>query len=232
MSRSGSTVVVGADRGIGRSIAESLERSGEPVFRVGDDLDLTDPVAVADALAAARRTGPVGRLVLCWLPSASFRVRPIVDLDEGSWDEMGERALRAAFVVLQAAHGAIADGGRVIVVLPTIGSVGVSGLVPVCSAVEGIRVMAKSMARRWGARSITVNTIEVDLEGFLLGDRDADAGSEVPAVPAVPVLGTPALPPGSVVDDVLAVITLLDAAEADAITGTLFVADRGTVMLP
>jgi hypothetical protein len=51
-------------------------------------------------------------------------------------------------------------------------------------------------------------------------------------VPVVPVLGQPALPPGSAVDDVLGLIDMLAMPAAAAITGALLVADRGTVMQP
>ena len=88
--------------------------------------------------------------------------------------------------------------------------------------------MAKAVARRWGVRSITVNTIEVDLSAFMLGDAEA---TDV-VVPQVPVLGQPALPPSSAVDDVLGLVDMLATPAAGAITGALLVADRGTVMQP
>jgi len=131
-------------------------------------------------------------------------------------------------VALQQAHGVLADGGRVILILPTVAATGVAGLVPLCTAVETIRVMAKAVARRWGARSITVNTIEVELAAFMLGDSDAGDTE----VTMVPVLGQPALPPASAVDDVIGLIDMLASPAAGAITGALLVADRGTVMQP
>ena len=136
--------------------------------------------------------------------------------------------MRAALIVLQQVHAVIADGGRVVLILPTVATTGVADLVPLCTAVEAIRVMAKAVARRWGARSITVNTIEVDLAAFMLGDNDSTDA----VMPVVPVLGQPALPPGSAVDDVLGLVDMLATPAAGAITGALLVADRGTVMQP
>src|SRR5690606_1970986 len=128
-------------------------------------------------------------------------------------------------VVLQQAHAVLADGARVVVVLPTVAASGVAGLVPLCSAVEGIRVMTKAVARRWGARAITVNTIEVDLAAFVLGDQPTEPG----AVPAVAQLGVAALAPGSAVADVAGLVDLLGSDAGGALTGALLVADRGTV---
>lgn len=225
----GAVLVIGTDRGIGRSIARRLEERGDPVIGIdGETLDLTDAAAVRSAIdrSAAGRT--IGRVVLAWLDPSSFRAVPIVQLDESEWDSAAERSMRAAFVVLQQVHATIPDGARVMVVLPTVAATGVSELVPLCSAVEAIRVMAKAVARRWGARSITLNTIEVELAAFMLGDDPADDVE----VPAVPVLGVAALPEGSAVADVVGLIDLLSSAPAAAITGGLLVADRGTVMQP
>jgi 3-oxoacyl-[acyl-carrier protein] reductase len=149
-------------------------------------------------------------------------------MDEAAWDVAGERSLRAAMFTLQEVHRNIADGGRVVLVLPTVGAVGVTGLVPLCSAVEGIRVMAKAVARRWGARSITVNTIEVELSAFILGDEPV--GDRV--LPAVVTLGASALPAGSASRDVVGLIEMLSTDAGGALTGALLVADRGTVMQP
>ncbi|WP_285658782.1 SDR family oxidoreductase, partial [Helicobacter bizzozeronii] len=112
-------------------------------------------------------------------------------------------------------------------VLPTAAATGVPGLVPLCSAIEGIRVMAKAVARRWGERGITVNTIEVDLAAFV-----GDAAPGGAAVPAVVQLGTSALGPGSAVDDVAGLVEVLASDAGAAVTGALLVADRGTVMVP
>jgi len=224
------TVVVGADRGIGRAIFDGLRNVGsvDVVVGLGDEIDFSDPAAVAASLAEIATRGTIGRVVFCFVDESAFTPVPIVEMDEPEWDAAGERSLRAAFVTFQEVHRNIVDGGRVVLVLPTVGAVGVAGLVPLCSAVEGIRVMAKAVARRWGARSITVNTIEVELSAFILGDEPV--GDRI--LPAVSTLGAAALPAGSAVGDVVALIGMLSTEAAGAVTGALLVADRGTVMLP
>ena len=89
-------------------------------------------------------------------------------------------------------------------------------------------MMVKAVARRWGARGVTVNTIEVDLDAFVRGD-DAVEGT---SVPSVPVLGQPSLPDRDAVADVVGLIDLLAEPSAAGLTGALLVADRGTVLQP
>lgn len=226
-----STVVVGGDRGIGRGLVGALTANGRRVIVLADGVvDLTDPSAVRSALDDAASAAPVTTVVLAHLDPIGFRVTPLAELAEPDWEAAAERSLRVALVALQQAHAVVPDGARVVLVLPTVAASGAAGLVPLCTAVEGIRVMAKAVARRWGGRGITVNTIEVDLAAFVLGDeRDAAATASVPIVSQ---LGTAALAPASAVADVVRLIEMLDSDTGAALTGALLVADRGTVMQP
>lgn len=231
MATSSRTLVITTGSGIGASVAQRLRDRGDVVIETDPSLDLADAHAVRGALGSLVGSGTIDRVVLAAIDPSAFRAAPITSLSEEEWDQAAEYPMRAAFVVLQQVHTVIADGGRVVLILPTVATTGVADLVPLCSAVEAIRVMAKAVARRWGARSITVNTIEVELAAFMLGDDiEGDAGGV--GVPVVPVLGQPALPPGSAVGDVLGLLDMLAMPAAAAITGTLLVADRGTVMQP
>ncbi|CAM8642370.1 FabG Dehydrogenases with different specificities (related to short-chain alcohol dehydrogenases) [Acidimicrobiia bacterium] len=228
------TVVIGADRGIGRAIFDGLRNAvsddgtSDVVVGLGDEIDFADPSAVAASFAEIATRGTINRVVFCFIDESAFTPAPIIEMDEAAWDAAGERSLRAALITFQEVHRNIADGGRVVLVLPTVGAVGVADLVPLCSAVEGVRVMAKAVARRWGARSITVNTIEVELSAFILGDEPV--GDRV--LPAVATLGASALPAGSATQDVVGLIDMLSTDAGGALTGALLVADRGTVMQP
>jgi NAD(P)-dependent dehydrogenase (short-subunit alcohol dehydrogenase family) len=222
------TLVISTGSGIGASVAARLHARGDAVIETDSALDLSDAGAVADSLRSLVGSGTVDRVVLAAINPSAFRAAPITLLTEDQWDQAAEYSMRAAFIVLQQVHAVIADGGRVVLILPTVAATGVADLVPLCTAVEAIRVMAKAVARRWGSRSITVNTIEVELAAFMLGDNDSTDA----VMPVVPVLGQPALPPGSAVDDVLGLVDMLATPAAGAITGALLVADRGTVMQP
>lgn len=218
------TLVLAPPNGIGAAVIDRLRSRGDAVVTLDPAIEVTDAVAVA---AALEPSPPVDVAVLAWIDPAAFESRSAVSLDEDDWDRMCERTIRASFVLLQRCHAVVRDGGRVVVVLPTVAATGVAGLVPLCSAVEAVRVMAKAIARRWGARGITVNTIEIEIGPYMRGDAPVDA-----SVPHVPVLGQPSLDERDAVDDVVALVDLLASPEADALTGTLLVADRGTVMQP
>jgi NAD(P)-dependent dehydrogenase (short-subunit alcohol dehydrogenase family) len=222
-----STLIIGSS-GIARAIATGLAATDGDVVALTDTAVLDEPGKAHDALVSLVGDSAIDLVVYAHLDPAGFSIRPIIGLSEQEWDDTAERSLRHAFVALQQIHTLVTDGTPIVVVLPNVGAVGVAGLVPLCSAVEGIRVMAKAVARRWGARSITVNTIGVELSAFMLGG--AEAG--VTAVPQVPVLGSPALPDGSVVDDVLALLEVFASPAGRSITGAFLMADRGTVMLP
>jgi NAD(P)-dependent dehydrogenase (short-subunit alcohol dehydrogenase family) len=226
--QAGAAVVVGSGTGIGAALAAALAGRGRRVAGVSaGDVDLTEPTAVHAALVAAADGAALDLVVVAHLEPASLRATPLVELDDDAWEAAAERSLRAAVVVLQQAHAVVPDGARVVLVLPTAAATGVPGLVPLCSAVEGIRVMAKAVARRWGERGVTVNTIEVDLASFVGGAEPAGAD-----LPAVVQLGTSALGPGSAVDDVVGLLEVLASDAGAAVTGALLVADRGTVMVP
>lgn len=221
------TVLVIGASGIAGAIAAGLGAAGREVAHLIDTAVLDRPDATHGALVAILGDATVELVVFAHLDPAGFATHRITDLSEQDWDDAAERSLRQAFVALQQVHAVVADGTPIVLVLPNVGSVGVAGLVPLCTAVEGIRVMAKAVARRWGARSITVNTIEVELSAFMLGDSD-----DTSAVPQVPVLGSPALAEGSVVADVLGLLDVFTSPAGRAITGAFLMADRGTVMLP
>ena len=219
------TLVLAPARGIGAAVADRLRARGDRVMTLDPAVDPTDAAAVGAALAPSV---PVDLAVLSWIEPSALVARDAIAMDEAAWDDACERTIRASFVLLQQAHAVVRDGGRVVLVLPTVAATGVAGLVPLCTAVESVRVMAKAVARRWGARAVTVNTVEVDLESFVRGDGADATGS----VPHVPVLGQPSLAERDAVADVVGLLDLLADPAADALTGTLLVADRGTVMQP
>lgn len=227
-SRSPMTALIIGTSGIAAAIASGMSDAGSDVRVLTDTTVLDDPGTTHEGLVALIDGAAVDLVVFAHLDPSGFRTAAITELSDTQWDDSAERSLRHAFVALQQIHGVVADGTPIVVVLPNVAAVGVAGLVPLCTAVEGIRVMAKAVARRWGARSITVNTIEVELDAFMLGDATAATDE----VPRVPVLGSPALPDGSVVEDLLAMLDVLASPAGRSITGALLMADRGTVMLP
>lgn len=149
---------------------------------------------------------------------------PVGSTEAADWDARGERLLRSSLFTLQAAHGALSasGGGRIVLVTATTGISGAPMIVPFVTAVEGVRAMAKSAARQWGASGITVNTVLVPLEMI------APRGSGLTSFLSPPALG--ALP--SAADDLAAAISWFAGRRGEGITGATIVVDGGSVMAP
>jgi 3-oxoacyl-[acyl-carrier protein] reductase len=123
-------------------------------------------------------------------------------------------------VALQTAHAGMAQGGRIVLILPSIGMAGAAGLVDYTAAVEGIRAMAKSAARQWASEGITVNMIAAPLALFA---TDGDASH----LSAAAVQQDETL-----IHSVVETAKFLLRHDLDHLTGDTIIVDGGSVMLP
>ncbi len=101
---------------------------------------------------------------------------------------------------------------------------GLVGLVPVTAAMEGLRALAKSAARSWGAQGFTANCIAVADQLFLGPGMEA---------PASPTRNTEAL--GRAPDarrEIAPVVAFLVGDGGAAVTGATITVDGGVVMTP
>ncbi|RAU99327.1 ABC transporter permease [Mycobacterium colombiense] len=88
-------------------------------------------------------------------------------LSPAEWRRFAEQPMRQALDVLQRSYRSMRqDGGRIVLVLPSIGMTGGPHLVACATALEGIRAMAKSAARQWARENVIVNTITAPLHLF------------------------------------------------------------------
>jgi 3-hydroxybutyrate dehydrogenase len=114
-------VVTGAASGIGRAIAERLERDGAQVLAVDLEpdpdgpgtpfaADLTTREGNRDAIAAAlERFGRLDTVI----PNAGFQhVAPVEEFPEDRWDAMLALLLTSPFLLARAAWPALRDSGR------------------------------------------------------------------------------------------------------------------------
>jgi 3-oxoacyl-[acyl-carrier protein] reductase len=214
-------VVVVGSTAAATGFVDRLSARGSEVGHV-DPCTAVSPAAAFDLVV--ERLGLPAVVVVAHLDPAAATAAPLVDLDPEAWDAAGERSIRVVLQVLQEAHRHLPDGGRVVVVLPSVATIGVPGLVPMCTAVEAIRVLTKVAARRWGARGITVNVVLVPLDAFL--------GPDTPEGAAVPSLGLASMPDRDPLDDATGLIAVLSGPDGRALTGATLGADGGTVMLP
>ena len=89
---------------------------------------------------------------------------PLIDTEESSWEQRCEAVVFDALSRAQEALSSFGGGGgRIIFVMPSASLLGAVGLVPLTAALEGVRALAKSAARQWADRGITVNCVVGDI---------------------------------------------------------------------
>jgi NAD(P)-dependent dehydrogenase (short-subunit alcohol dehydrogenase family) len=99
----------------------------------------------------------------------------VEDMDDDAICETWDDPVRTTLLMLQAAYAAGAS--RIIIITPSVASVGAPGLSAFCAAVEAERVLALSAARQWREEGITVNCLATSLE-----PSDDDIAGLVPIV--------------------------------------------------
>ncbi|MBV2358322.1 SDR family oxidoreductase [Thalassococcus sp. CAU 1522] len=171
-------LVAGGSRGIGLGCAVALAEAGAQVVVAarGRDaleaavaemvaaglraearvLDVTDPQAVASALA---ETGPLDVLV----NSAGLaRHSPALDTDPADFDAVMAANVRGAyFLATEAARGMQAAGkpGSIVQISSQMGHIGGPDRAVYCATKHAVEGMTKAMAIEWGPLGIRVNTI-------------------------------------------------------------------------
>lgn len=196
-------VVIGVAGGVASALADGLGA----VLGGHDTLSASDVHSVVIAVGAEPMPH---RQEVTKVSSAQWDVR----VGEMMWD---------ALVTLQAAYSALKDrGGRIVLVVPTVGISGAVGLVPYTTAIEGIRAMAKSASRQWGRDGVVVNLIAAPVRLFAEGLSEADAHLTNSAV----------MNDSTLVYSIVETAKFLLRSDIEHLAGETIVADGGSVMLP
>jgi 3-oxoacyl-[acyl-carrier protein] reductase len=183
--------------------------SGRTVHVSGDDGTLADALATHGAELVGAE-GPVD--VVVHVVTGDLDEVALADLSAEEWDRRCDRPICDAIDAAHAAHARMAGpGGRIVFVTPSLGLTGAAGLVPLATAAEGVRSLAKTAARQWGEDGITVSCVARRV-----------AGPEV----AIPTFGPPTI------EDVAGAVALLASKESAGITGATLVVDGGTILVP
>jgi 3-oxoacyl-[acyl-carrier protein] reductase len=183
--------------------------SGRTVHVSGDDGTLADALA-AHGAELVGTDGPVD--VVVHVVRGDLDEVALVDLSPEEWDRRCDLPIRDAIEAAHDAHARmVGRGGRIVFVTPSLGLTGAAGLVPLATAAEGVRSLAKTAARQWGADGINVSCVARRVAG---------------PVVAIPTFDEPT------VADVAGAVALLASAEAAGITGATLVVDGGTVLVP
>jgi 3-oxoacyl-[acyl-carrier protein] reductase len=193
-------LVMGRDAGFGRELARGLAALG---VELADD-------------------GPVGLVVHADLDPRALEPQAVAATSLDDWQRRCEAVLWGAFETAKRAHGLLQPaGGLLVFVTPTIGMTGAAHLVPLATAIEGVRSLARVAARQWGPAGIRVNCVAPSVEAF--ARVDGRLGPDV----AEPALGAGRVHAGSV-----AALVALLADERVAVTGATVAVDGGVVMTP
>ncbi len=205
----GAVVVEGARTPLGARVVERLAALGAEVSPLG----AWDAQGDVDAYV---HLGP-------WAEPPA--VRPFADLGD---DDLVAAFDRPVLDLLASLHDAFAHlrrpGGRVVVVVPTIGMAGAPGLAAFAAAAEAQRLLVKSAARQWGADGIVMNVLAADLAGLAPGAADLPSVSLSP-----PALGTAAV---ADLASVARAVCALAVGDTAALTGVTLTADGGTWRAP
>lgn len=227
-------MVTGANRGIGRSIAEAFVARGDTVSTVYRGGDL--PEGVTGAIADITDTDAVNA-AFDELEAQHGRVRVLVAnagitkdgllmrMSDEDFESVINVNLTGTFrTVRRAVNSMIREKyGRIVLVGSVVGLLGNPGQVNYSSSKSALVGMARSITREVGARGITANVIA---PGFITTDMTAELGDDVvkqyeQTIPAKR-FGT--------TDDVAAAALYLASDAAGYVSGAVLPVDGGLGM--
>lgn len=229
-------LVTGGSRGIGLATARAFAAAGDRVAithrsgppEAADDLlcvacDVTDDEQVAAAFATVEADlGPVEILVS---NAGITRDSLLVRMGEEDFSAVVDANLVGGYRVARRAVAKMmrARWGRIVFVSSVVAHLGSSGQANYAASKAGLVGLARSMAREFGSRHVTVNVvapgpIATDMTDALPEDRRAALAAVVP----LGRFGTP--------DEVASTIRFLASDEAAFITGAVIPVDGGLGM--
>jgi 3-oxoacyl-[acyl-carrier protein] reductase len=238
---SGTVLVTGGSRGIGRAIVLALVEQGWQVaftYREGEVparaleaesgglarawhcamADRERPGVIIPAIEAA--LGPIDGLVN---NAAIRRDALLAATPDAMWDDIVDVNLGGAFRCCRAVlPGMISRRRGSIVNISSLTALrGVPGQAAYGAAKAGLIGMTKSLAREMGRRNIRVNAV---VPGLVMTEMVADT----PPEKLMALRSIEALPAGTQPEDVAGMVVFLLSEQARAITGQAFVVDAGS----
>ena len=220
LANAGASVVIN-----GRN-RDKLDRAAEQMRRDGGTasvsaFDVTDPAAVAMAIAALEREGPVDILV----NNAAVNQRgPLEAFTDADWRRLMAANLDGPFFVARAVLPAMKARGRgkIINICSLASDIGRPNIVPYAASKGGVRMLTRALAVELAPFNIQVNGItpgffDTEMNAALVADREFSAWVER-RTPA----GRWGAPP-----EIAGAAVFLASAAADFVTGHLLAVDGG-----
>jgi 3-oxoacyl-[acyl-carrier protein] reductase len=235
-------LVTGSTRGIGRSIAETLQSSGARVAIVGRDQSRADAVAAeigagaqgfaCDIADTAQVTALVERVEQAFgaidilVNNAGLtRDNILLRLKDDDWDAVINANLRGAFATIRAVTRGMMKRrwGRIINISSIVGIIGNRGQANYAASKAGLIGLTKSVAKEFASRNILANAIapgfiETDMTAAMTPEAREAMSKQIP----LERLGT--------AQDVANAVAFLASEQAAYITGQVLVVDGGLVM--
>ncbi|TDD13998.1 beta-ketoacyl-ACP reductase [Nonomuraea diastatica] len=226
-----SVLVTGGNRGIGLAIARELSAAGDAVavtYRSGEPPEglfgvRCDVTSMADVEAAFDKVeaehGPVEVVVS---NAGITKDTLLAMMQEETFTDVIDANLTGAYRVTRRAIRPMMrlKRGRIVLISSVIGMTGQAGQTNYAASKAGLIGFARSMAREYGSRNITVNVVS---PGFVATDMTAELEQEQ-IVARIP-LGRQATP-----EEVARVVRFVASDDASYITGAVIPVDGGLGM--
>ena len=160
-------LITGASTGIGLAAARCLRAAGETVVgisrsgREGTEVaDLSTEEGVREAVAIARRHGPIRGLVLN-AATGSAHDGTVAELTPADWRETMAINLDSPFLTLREAWSdLISDGaGRIVMVSSTAATLGAPGMTAYSTSKAGLLGMMRVVAQDGAPHGLTCNAV-------------------------------------------------------------------------
>lgn len=226
-------LVTGASRGIGKSIALTLAKSGITV--VGTATSDTGAAAITDYLKEFGGRGIAlnvndkesidsvikniaeneGDVTILVNNAGITKDTLLLRMKEEDWDAVLDTNLKSVFLLVKATIRGMTKTqfGRIINIASVIGFMGNPGQLNYSAAKGGMIAMTKSLAKEFGSRNITANCVA---PGFIQTDMTDKLSEDVKAayIKAIPLgrLGQP--------EDIANAVKYLASDEASYVTGS------------
>jgi len=153
-------LVTGTAQGIGSAIADRLEEDGLRVLRTDrDEMDVTDPISVANFVRAAP---PIHVLVNCAGGVLGQVHKPLEEVTDDEWNAIIDVNLNGAFHCVRAVVAGMKARrwGRIVTISSGAGrTISLTGIQAYASAKAAQINFTRQMAHELGPYSITVNAV-------------------------------------------------------------------------